>query len=407
MSNETIGGPQGPKALLDRVLAAVTLNDVATLRELKQPFLSIEENVAKCLDSSGNTLVHLSLGKDTATLKFVVEEFGADINVQNLFGRTPLHECVRNNFLTCCAYLLEQGADDSVSSSTLSTPFHTAAACGSLECLELLLKHSKNANQKVNEVDKNKCTALHKCAYDGDLRVTQWLLDHGASVDAKDHHETTPLLVAVKMGREDVVEMLLGKGADFNQRDGKGNRAVHYCASRCLPRILERLVKAGATVAVQNDEFNNPLHLAGLNQRADSNEWEQLVVDLVRYGCDLKQENAAGKIPEALVGRALKPLFSQDEVKRRQEIDAAKSRSQTEKQKSDQELRAQLIAERRAQLQAKELKVKEEEERRHREAEERNRAEDDARTRVEELLEQKRQEEEEAKRAKAKAAKGK
>ena len=407
MSHETIGGPQGPKALLDRVLDAVSHSDIATLRELKQPFLSVEENVAKCIDTSGNTVVHLALGKDTSTLRFVVEEFGADVNTPNIFGRTPLHECVRNNYLACCEYLLEQGADDSVSSSTLSTPFHTAAACGSLECLELLLKHSKNPSQKVNEMDKNKCTALHKCAYDGDLRISQWLLDHGASVDAKDHHETTPLLVSVKMGREDVVDLLLSKGADYNQRDVKGNRAVHYCASRCLPRILERLVRAGAAVAVQNDEFNNPLHLAALNQRADSNEWEQLVVDLVRFGCDLKQENGAGKIPEALVGRALKPLFSQEEVKRRHEIDLTKQRSQSDKQKSDSELRAQLIAEKRAQMQAKEQRIKEEEERRHREAEERHRAEDDARTRVEEMIEQKRQEEEEAKRAKAKASKGK
>lgn len=403
----SIGGPQGPKALLDSVLSAVQRGDVDTLRELKQAFLSIDENVRKCMDPSGNTIAHLALGKDVSTLRFVAEELKADINAVNLLGRTPLHEAVRSNFLSCCEYLLENKARDDVSSTTLSTPFHTAASCGSVECLELLLKFSEDPKMKVNEADKNKCTALHKCAYDGDVRVSQWLLQHGAIVDAKDVHDTTPLLVAVKMGREDIVDLLLKHNADPNQKDSHGNRAVHYCASRCLPKILKRLVKAGAQVTVQNDEFNNPLHLAAINQRADSNEWENLVVDLVRYGCDLKQENASAKVAEAYVGRSLKPLFTHDEVRRRQEAEVLRQREQAEKKQVDAETRAQLIAERRAQLLAKEQRLKEEEERKHREADDRHRAEDDARTRVEELLEAKRAEEEEAKRAKAKAAKGK
>lgn len=403
----SIGGLQGPKALLDSVLSAVTRGDVHTLRDLKGPFLSIGENVEKCTDSSGNTIVHLALNKDPSTLAFVVEEYGADINVTNLLGRTPLHEAVRSNFSACCRYLLEHKADQMVSSTTLSTPFHTAASCGSVECLELLVQFSEDKKAKVNEADKNKCTALHKCAYDGDVRVSKWLLKNGAVVDAKDVHDTTPLLVAVKMGREDIVDLLIEHHADVNQKDSHNNRAVHYCASRCLPRILKKLVQSGASVAVQNEEFNNPLHLAAINQRGDSNEWENLVVDLVRFGCDLKQENASSKVPEAYVGRALKHLFTHDEVRRRQETDAARQKGIAEKKKSESDARAELIAEKRAQLAAKELKIKEEEERRHREAEDRHRAEEDARTRVEELLEAKRLEEEEARRAKAKAAKGK
>lgn len=403
----SIGGSQGPKALLDSVLSAVERGDIHTLKELKGPFLSIPENVPKCTDTAGNSIVHMALGKDAGTLRFVVEELGADINATNLLGRTPLHEAVRNNFLSCCEFLLEMKADQMVSSTTLSTAFHTAAACGSVECLELLLRFSDNPKQKVNESDKNKCTALHKCAYDGDVRVSRWLLEHGASVDARDVHETTPLLVAVKMGREDIVKLLIHHGADVNQKDSHGNRSVHYCASRCLPKILKILVQNGAMVNVQNDEFNNPLHLAAIHQRSDSNEWENLVVDLVRCGCDLKQENASLKTPDAYVGRSLKYLFTQEEVKRREESELQKKRSVQEKQLSESEARAQLIAERRAQLLQKEQRSKEEEERKHREAEDRHRAEDDARSRVEELLEAKRHEEEEARRAKAKAAKGK
>ena len=402
-----IGGPQGPKALLDSVLVATRNGDLAALRDLKQAFVSTEENVRKCVDEAGNTLTHLALGKDSATLQFVVDELKADVNATNLLGHSALHEAVRNNYLSCCELLLRRGANQSVSSATLSTPFHTAAACGSVECMKLLVDNSSNKTAAVNEADRNKCTALHKCAYDGDVRVTKWLIDNGAVVDAKDIHDTTPLIVATKMGREDVVSLLLENGANANQKDSHGNRCVHYCASRCLPKILRRLIGAEATVNVQNDEFNNPLHLAAMNQRADSFEWETLVIDLIRNGCDLRQENASGKIPEAYVGRSLKSLFTKDEVRRRQEADKLRERTVAEKKRADDEERLQLVIEARAAQQAKEQRLREEEERRHREAEERHRAEDDARQRVEEAAEQRRIEEEELRKAKAKAAKGK
>jgi hypothetical protein len=292
-----------------------------------------------------------------------------------------------------------------VSSDTLSTPFHTAAACSSVECMELILKHSSNKVAAVNEADRNKSTALHKCAYDGDVGVARWLLSHGAVVDARDIHDTTPLLVETKMGRDDMVALLIAAGANVNQKDSHGNRCVHYCASRCLPKILQRLIAAEATVNVQNDEFNNPLHLAAMNQRADSYEWEDLVVELIRNGCDLRQENASAKIPESYIGRALKSLFTKDEVRRRQEVARVKDRAETEKKREDAEVRAQLVADARAAYAMQEQRLRDEDERRHREAEDRHRAEDDARQRIEEILEQRRIEEEEARRAKAKGAK--
>ena len=39
--------------------------------------------------------------------------------------------------------------------------------------MELLLKHSENALAKVNELDKTRSSALHKCAVDGDVQVSQ------------------------------------------------------------------------------------------------------------------------------------------------------------------------------------------------------------------------------------------
>lgn len=325
-----IGGPQGPKALLDAVRQAVQEGSLDTLQRLSREFLVINDNVAKCVDDNGNTIAHLALGRNTTTLEYVINELQADVNAPNSQGRTPLHEAVTKNYVECCEVLLASGADDSIQSCTLSTPFHTAAACGSVECMELLLNHSTDPATKVNELDKNRSSALHKCAFDGDVRVSRWLVEHGAAVDARDSQDLTPLLVAVKMGQKDVTEYLLQQKADCNRRDVKGNSPVHFCAVRCDTTILRMLLDAGASPCLQNDDLNNPLHVAALHQRPDSKEWEELISMLLLAGTDPRQENASRKIPADFVGRSLKKLFSKEEVLRRRELESKAQREAEE-----------------------------------------------------------------------------
>lgn len=318
-----IGGPQGPKSLLDAVRQAVKDGNIDTLNRLSKEFLSVNDNVSKCVDENGDTIAHCALDKNTITLQYVIDTLHANVNAVNNQGRTPLHEAVTQNYVECCEVLLESGADDSVQSATQSTPFHTAAACGSVECMEIILKHSENPTTKVNEVDRQRSSALHKCAFDGDVRVSRWLVEHGATVDAVDLTDATPLLIAVKMGQAAVVQYLLSQGADCNKQDSSGNCGLHYCAIRCDTVIADMLVKAGANPCFLNDAYNNPLHVAALRPRPDSREWERFIGMMLMAGCDPLQLNASKKIPSDYVGRSLKKLFSKEEVERRAKEEAA------------------------------------------------------------------------------------
>ncbi|AAZ12019.1 Ankyrin repeats (3 copies), putative [Trypanosoma equiperdum] len=405
-SGTCIGGLQGSKDLLDAVRAAVVRGDLDALASLKGDFLVIKENIVKCVDGSGNTLVHLALGKNTTMLEFVVKELTGDVNAPNFQGRTPLHEAVRNNYVECCEALLDYGADVGAQSATLSTPFHTAAACGSVECMEVLLKRSDNPKNKVNELDRNKCSALHKSASDGDVRVSKWLVEHGAEVDQKDADDTTPLLMAVKMGKPDVAEYLIKQDANRDQADSHGNRPVHYCAIRCDYKILKILIDAGATVNVQNNDLNNPLHLAAIHQRPNSREWEDLIELLLDSGCDPAVENASRKKPADYVGRSFKKFFSNEVSVERRRLEKKKMQEEEEEFKTMLEMRNTWRANIVADLEKVKRRQKEELDRLHRETEERHRAEDDARMLLEEAIERKRYQEEQRKKRLEAAEKG-
>ncbi|KAL7696566.1 Ankyrin repeats (3 copies)/Ankyrin repeats (many copies)/Ankyrin repeat [Lotmaria passim] len=317
MNLGVIGGPQGPKALLDAVREAVRDGNLDALNRLSKDFLAINDNVTKCRDENGNTVVHLALDKNPATLEYVIQALHADVNVTNAQGRTPLHEAVTHNYVECCELLLEHGADDTIQSATQSTPFHTAAACGSVECMEVILHHSDTPAEKVNELDRQRSSALHKCAYDGDVRVCRWLVEHGAAIDVADSANATPLLVAVKMGQTAVVEYLLKQGADYNRQDQQGNSGLHFCAVRCDLPVAQLLLAARANPRLLNAELNSPLHIAAQNARPDSPAWEQLVGLLLVAGCDPLQLNASKKKPSDYVCRSLKRVFTKEAVEQR------------------------------------------------------------------------------------------
>jgi ankyrin repeat protein len=60
-------------------------------------------------------------------------------------------------------------------------------------------------------------TLLHHVASDGDLPEARLLLDHGATIDAIDEeYRSTPLGMAARWGRKDMVDFLIGRGADPN-----------------------------------------------------------------------------------------------------------------------------------------------------------------------------------------------
>ncbi|KPA83451.1 hypothetical protein ABB37_03079 [Leptomonas pyrrhocoris] len=329
MNLGVVGGPQGPKALLDAVREAVRDSNLDALNRLAKDFLSINDNVTKCRDENGNTIVHLSLDKNPTTLEYVILALHADVNATNAQGRTALHEAVTHNYVECCDLLLEHAADDTIQSTTQSTPFHTAAACGSVECMEVILQHSDAPAEKVNELDRQRSSALHKCAFDGDVRVSRWLVEHGATIDVADATNATPLLVAVKMGQIAVVDYLLSQGADCNRRDQQGNSGLHFCAMRCDLPVAQLLLSTGANPRLANAELNTPLHVAAQFARPDVPAWEQMVGLLLMAGCDPLQLNASKKKASDYVGRGLKKVFTKEAVEQRTRKEA-KAREESE-----------------------------------------------------------------------------
>ena len=101
---------------------------------------------------------------------------------------------------------------------------------------------------------------LGRAAEAGQLRVTEFLLDNGADVNApNDTAGQTPLLVAAHAGRKAMVELLLKRGANVNAANNQGQTALHQAVEQGFISVAEVLLAATADPNRQNEDMQTPL----------------------------------------------------------------------------------------------------------------------------------------------------
>jgi ankyrin repeat protein len=83
---------------------------------------------------------------------------------------------------------------------------------------------------------------LHSAAYEGHNDVVELLLAKGANVNAKINDGFTPLYEAASNGQKDVTELLLAKGADVNAKDNDGKTPLQVAK----PEVADLLHVHGA-----------------------------------------------------------------------------------------------------------------------------------------------------------------
>lgn len=141
----------------------------------------------------------------------------------------------------------------------------------------------------------NGYTPLLQAANKGQLRVAQFLLEHGANLNSRLPNGDTPLILAATSGHKAMVELLLKHGAEPDTRGWKGYTALHAAASRGFKAVAEVLLehKADANARASGDQGDQstPLHGAAVNGRTSMIEF------LLAHGAELSALNYLGKTP--------------------------------------------------------------------------------------------------------------
>jgi len=158
---------------------------------------------------------------------------------------TALMHAAFSGSLDAVTYLLQNGADP-----LIEYDCHNVIMCvcnctsisnelDLLNCLKLLASFDST---DVNSKDRTGLTALMYACSNGWLKLVEFLVDHGADIELKDHQSgETALFFAVRNNHVHIVKFLLSKGADKDATDKKCQTVHRIAENKNMVDILNVL----------------------------------------------------------------------------------------------------------------------------------------------------------------------
>jgi truncated hemoglobin YjbI/ankyrin repeat protein len=146
----------------------------------------------------------------------VVERDRSCSRLVGLRGQTLLHEAAMAGEAELAAVLIRSGADPDAKEGESHTPLYRASTG---DVARVLLAAGATANVTSGPT---RGTPLHQAARHGFVSVAEALLDHGATIDARDAKGQTPLRRAVNCRQLPIVRLLVQHGADPHAADRRG-----------------------------------------------------------------------------------------------------------------------------------------------------------------------------------------
>ena len=129
--------------------------------------------------------------------------------------------------------------------------------------------------------------ALH---HSDDTRPIELLLARGASVNVRDDHGETPLLIAVGRGSPAIITLLLRRGADVRAKDPWGMTPLMRAAPH--PEAVKLLLAHGADVRVRDTRGKTALDWALTAKNAESAELLKVAAEKKSRGQQRRRPSA-------------------------------------------------------------------------------------------------------------------
>ncbi len=244
--------------------------------------------VVDAMDKDGATPLHAAASSGHSEAVELLLQKGARINALDHHGNTPLLYAAVAGNSDAAHVLLEHHASTEARGAKGETPLCDAAMRGDADMIRLLVEHGADVNGRSSDG----FPVLTEATANGSIESAALLLQHGARIDGGDNaHGFTALHSAAFTNRVEVVEFLIAHGADIEARSREGDTALHMAARGAKMEAARLLLAKGAQINARNKQGSTPLHYAAALGHVQMTEF------LIDQGADLKVKTIFGCTP--------------------------------------------------------------------------------------------------------------
>ncbi|KAI0908601.1 ankyrin repeat-containing domain protein [Ustulina deusta] len=244
-------------------------------------------------DKGGYTALFEATAAPNLPLVKLLLDKGADANMLTSKGNIPLHMCGYPPELT--RLLAERTKNIDLPMTGGLTQLMVAASKRWTESVKVLLEHKANVNAvATSEIQWAGWTAIMFAAFHHFADIILILAEKGADLKKADANGASALHLIFELptteGKDEFgclcVLMEFQTRIDVDQVGGEGETVLHRCAQLGHLRAVQRLVRAGASLNLQDNSGSTPLGQATWSNRRD------VISYLLKQGAD---PNTAGR----------------------------------------------------------------------------------------------------------------
>lgn len=192
-------------------------------------------------------------------------------------------------------WLVDRGQNVREEGGFFGTPLHAACFKGNLDAAILLLDHGADIDSTSRHVLG--ATVLQLASQNGHMKIVEFLLDRGASVDIEDEFRSTPMIDAARHGHFDIVEVLLDHGADIDAATNGGINSLFMAVLFTDFLAVETLLDRGAQIHASSETEDRCLLLevCARDPNEEGRELFEIATLLLDRGADINRKNDTGR----------------------------------------------------------------------------------------------------------------
>ena len=219
-------------------------------------------------DMYGRSPLMFASEKGNQTSVEILLRYGARVNLQDKKGKSALMRllCLDADMIKSDVFikLIEFGSNVNLQDEEGNSAVMLACRNKYIPSIHTMLDY----RAKLDLQDKAGWSALMRAVESGGILKVEELVRRSASLNLRNNAGLTPLMIASQNGYSEILKILTNGAEYIDSRDNGGRSALMHASEHGHVQIVKQLIKCGGCIDLQDNQGRSPLMIACQNGHA-------------------------------------------------------------------------------------------------------------------------------------------